>query len=441
MHQDARGLDITAATAQAAAHFDAVIDSYMGFRNDVGDLLKRTLAADPEFPLALCARGYFMLLFAVRGLVPRARQAHAAAVAAAAKLGATERERSHLAALDAWCDGDITLALARWQAILAEFPRDVLALKLANFWHFYLGDSAALRDCVADALRGWDDAVPGYGYVLGLQAFGFEESGGYEAAERTGRRAIEINPGDVWAAHAVAHVMEMQDRPQDGIAWINGLMPHFDTCNNFRFHVWWHRCLFHLELADHDRVLELYDRHVRAESTGEYLDICNAAALLWRLEEDGVDVGARWTELATQSVSRIEDHMLVFADTHYAMALAAGGKAEDAERMVASARLYSGSSRETEAQIMVESGAALCEAAIAHRRGEFSRVVALLLPVRGKLRRIGGSHAQRDLFEKMLISAAIKDGQTALVHDLLTDRLRRRPGNRWGQRTLSHHAS
>jgi hypothetical protein len=65
----------------------------------------------------------------------------------------------------------------------------------------------------------------------------------------------------------------------------------------------------------------------------------------------------------------------------------------------------------------------------------------LLLPVRGKLRRIGGSHAQRDLFEKMLISAAIKDGQTALVHDLLTDRLRRRPGNRWGQRTLSHHAS
>src|SRR5881394_2919827 len=148
MQQDIRGLAVTAATAQAAAQFDAVIDSYMGFRTDVGDLLKRTLAADPEFPLALCARGYFMLLFAARGLVARARQTHAAAVAAAAKTGATDRERGHLAALEAWCDGDITLALARWEEILAEFPRDVLALKMANFWHFYLGDAGALRDCI-----------------------------------------------------------------------------------------------------------------------------------------------------------------------------------------------------------------------------------------------------------------------------------------------------
>ena len=119
----------------------------------------------------------------------------------------------------------------------------------------------------------------------------------------------------------------------------------------------------------------------------------------------------------------------------------AAGAAGDAERMIAAAKLYAGSGRETEAQIMTESGAALCEAAVAHRRGEFSRAVALLLPIRGALHRIGGSHAQRDLFEKMLIAAAIKDGQTAVVRDLLGDRLRRRPGNRWGQRTLSRLAS
>jgi tetratricopeptide (TPR) repeat protein len=440
LHRDARGLAITAATADAAQRFDAMIEAYMGFRSDVGDLLKKTLAADPEFPLALCARGYFMLLFAVRGLVARARQAHAQAFAAAAKTGATERERRHLAALEAWCDGDVARALAHWQAILAEFPRDVLALKLANFWHFYLGDSAALRDCIAEALRGWDEAVPGYGYVLGLQAFGFEETGDYDAAERTGRQSIEINPSDPWAAHAVAHVMEMCDRPQDGIAWLTGLLPNFEVCNNFRLHVWWHRALFHIELGEHDQVIELYDRQIRRESTGEYLDICNAAALLWRLEDEGVAIGARWAELAAQSVTHIEDHMLVFADTHYAMALAAGGTPEEAERLIASAQRYAEASQETEAQVMAESGTALCKAAVAHRRGDFAGVVNLLRPVRGTLRRIGGSHAQRDLFEKMLISAAIKGSQTALVRELLTERLRRRPNNRWGQRTLSRLA-
>ncbi len=435
MLHDARGLELTAASAEAAVRYDATIDGYLGFRSDVGDRLKETLAADPQFPLALCTRGYFMLLFAARGLVERAQQSLNAAKEAAETRGATPRERRHLSALEAWCSGDVTCALGHWEAILAAHPRDVLALKLANFWHFYLGDAAALRDSVARVLPAWDETVPGYGYVLGLQAFGQEEARDYAAAERTGRRAIALNPGDIWAAHAVAHVMEMQDRASDGVAWIDGLAAQYGACNNFRFHLWWHRCLFLLELEEYDRVLALYDREVAVEKP-EYLDICNAAALLWRLEDLGVTVGDRWAALAAHAGKRTQDHMLVFTDAHYALALAAGDKSEAADRFLASARSYASSRAETEAEIMAEVGADLCEAAVALRRGALGRAIELLQSARPRLHRIGGSHAQRDLFEKMLISAAVAAGRRDLARDLLAERLRQRPANRWGEKTL-----
>ncbi len=437
--RDIRGLPITAASAEAVAAFDHVIAGYLGFRADVGDRLKAALAVDPECPLLLCARGYFTLLLSTRRLVERARESLAAARAAAAKHGATPREAEHIAALDAWCAGDIETALGRWAAILSEHPRDVLALKLAHFWHFYLGDSEAMRRSVERARPAWTDGVPGHGYILGMQAFGLEECRDYAAAEQAGRRAVEIEPADVWAVHAVAHTFEMRDRPRDGIAWIEQLTRHFAGTNNFRFHLWWHLCLFYLELGDRDRVLALYDREVRAESTADYLDICNAASLLWRLEDLGVDVGDRWAELAKQSAARLDDRMLVFADAHYMMALAAGGDAAAIGRMTGSLSAYARTD-ETEGRIMAEAGAAVCEAVLAHRERRFGRVIELLMPLRRTLARIGGSHAQRDVFEKMLISACLADGRKADARALLAARLAARPDNAWAREVLARAA-
>lgn len=436
--QDIRGIPMTAASAEAVARFDDVMAGYLGFRDDVGERLKAALAADPECPLALCARGYFTLLLNTRRLVPRARDALVAAEAAAAH-GATPRESAHIAALASWCAGDVDGALGRWEAILADHPRDVLALKLAHFWHFYLGESAAMSRSVAAALPAWRDDVPGYGYVLGLRAFGLEECGEYEAAERAGRRAVDINPADIWAIHAVAHVLEMRDRPRDGVAWIAGLAPHVAGCNNFRFHVWWHRCLFHLDTGENDAALDLYDREVRAESTGDYLDICNAASLLWRLEEVGVDVGGRWAELARQSAVRIDDRMLAFADAHFVLALAGGGDVAGAERLLESVRAYA-RTNETEGRVMAEVGAVVCEAMLADRRRRFGRVVELLMPVRDKVMRIGGSHAQRDLFDKVLIAACLADGRQAQALALIRERLQRRPANAWALRAQARAA-
>jgi len=439
MITDCRGLPVTIASAEAAAALDATLAAYQGLRADTGDRLKEALALDPDCPLTLTARGYFMLLFANQKLTERARESLAAAEAAATKRGVTERERRHLAALKAWCAGDAEAALAQWETILAAHPRDVLAIRLAHFWHFYIGDPLKLRDSVTRVLPGWDENIPGYGFVLGCHAFGLEESGDYDAAERAGRRAVEINPQDAWAVHAVAHVLEMQDRTDEGIAWLDRYIPGLVGCNNFRFHTTWHRCLFYLEKGEGARVLELYDREVRAESTAEYLDICNASSLLWRLEAAGIDVGNRWAELAKQSAARVGDHSLVFSDAHFALALAASDPGS-ADSFLASARGFAGSAG-TQARVMAEIGAALCEAVIEYRRANYGRVVRTLLPRRAVLRNIGGSHAQRDLFEQMLILAALADGQKKVATELLEARRRQRPNNRLNRSLKTRLAS
>lgn len=433
---DRRDLAMTAASADAVAHYDAVIDGYLGFSRDTGAALKQALAADPDLVMGHATRGYFFKLFCSPAFEARASQSVAAAEAAVAKVGATPRERQHVAALRAWCEGDFLTALARWEDILLEHPRDILAHKLAHFLHFYLGESERMRDGIARALHAWDERVPGYGYMLGMYAFGLEESGVYAEAEAVGRRAVELNPGDAWAVHAVAHTMEMRGRHRDGIAWTIDTEPGWRHGNNFVNHIWWHRALFLLELGRYDDVLDLYDTRIRADRSDEYLDIVNAAALLWRLENEGVDVGERWTELGEKAEQRKDDHLLAFVDAHFMMALAATDRLESARAMLETMNVASRHTG-TEAAFFKEIGVPLCEAILAYRAGAFDRVVERLLPIRYAFRRIGGSHAQRDVFARLLIEAALRAGRFALARALLAERTARQSNSPWSWRAYA----
>jgi tetratricopeptide (TPR) repeat protein len=434
MHTDRRGLALTVANADAAARYDETVEAYLAFSRETGNCLKQALAADPDMVMGHCTRGYFMKLFCNPPFEVRAKQAAAAAEAAMAKTGATPRERLHVAALKSWCDGDFEAAVARCEDILLDHPRDLLAHKLAHFIYFYLGDADRMRDSLARARYAWDESVPGYGYLLGMYAFALEESGAYGEAESTGRRAVEINPADIWAVHAVAHVMEMQGRHGEGIAWTTDGERHWQGCNNFAYHVWWHRALFLLEQRRFDAALALYDARIRADRSDEYLDIVNAAALLWRLEDDGVDVGGRWGELADKAERRKDDHLLAFIDAHFMMALAAGGRRDAAQAMLAS---MEAPRTGTEAPILAEVGRPLCAAVIAFRAGDYGRAADLLLPIRYTLRRIGGSHAQRDVFARMLIEAALRAGRLPLARALLAERTARKPSSPWSWRAYA----
>ena len=437
---DSRDNPITTSKPEAVECFDRAVTAIFGFRQDTGDRLKQAFAADPNLAMGHCLRGYLMMLFGQRAMVPRAQRSLDAAREAAAA-GVTPRERAHVAALASWVAGDLAGATARWDAIAAEHPRDLLALKLAQHGWFYAGDSERMRAVTARALPAWDEATPGYGFVLGCHAFALEETGDHATAERVGRSAITRNPTDIWAAHAVAHVFEMTGRPQEGIGWIERLEAGWSGCNNFAYHLFWHRCLFLLELGKLDRALDLYDSEVRSELTDDLHDIANAVSLLWRLEQEGVDVGDRWHELADRAHAHIDDHLMIFGDVHYLMALAAAGRAGDVARMVESLARFAAESSETQAAVAGEPGLALVDALLAHRLGEHEQVVAKIFPIRRAIKRIGGSRAQRELFDEMLLGSALSAGHFEQAKGLLAERFERRPRSApvWRDRMQPHH--
>ena len=127
-----------------------------------------------------------------------------------------DRERRHAHALEQWVSGDWDGARGTLDQLLTEYPRDLLALQIGHLSDFFQGDRENLRGRVARAMPSWTRNDSGYGFLLGMHAFGLEECGSYAVAEEAGRHALGLEPDDCWAQHALAHGMEMQGRPAEG---------------------------------------------------------------------------------------------------------------------------------------------------------------------------------------------------------------------------------
>jgi hypothetical protein len=217
---------------------------------------------------------------------------------------------------------DAALALEQHSIL---YPRDLLALQCGHLMDFFCANARNLRDRIARALPEWTRDMPGYSILLGMHAFGLEESGDYARAEERGREAVSLEPLDCWAHHAVAHVMEMTGRPEDGIGWMIAREPFWSgEDNGFKVHNWWHRALFHLQLRQSDEALALYDGPVREERSQLALNLVDASALLWRLHLSGVDVASRWKELADGWVPHADGKTYPFNDLHGVMAYLGG---------------------------------------------------------------------------------------------------------------------
>ena len=421
MLKDCRGLALTAVSEQAVARFDHAIEGYLGYRADVAARMEALLQADSAFGLAHCLRGYLTLMSFRADTLPAAR----AALADARRCPGTPREQAHATALGHWIDGDPERAVAVWDQILAEHRHDILAFRLAHFVNFWLGRPEAMLASVLAAERHWSAELPGFTSILACRCFAHEESGYYLEAEHAGRAAIRLDPGDLWAAHGVAHVLEMTGRRREGIVWIESLTPRWFGGNNIKHHLWWHQAMYHLELGDFPKVLSLYDtgfRDLESPLTGVapdlYIDMQNAASMLYRLGRHGVDVGDRWVELADKAEARIGDCQSSFTVLHWMMALAATGRDAAAEAILAGMDDFAGRDQPN-ARLVRDVALPVARAVLANGQGRHDAAVSLMRPVLGEMYRMGGSHAQQDVLEQMFLDSALKAGLQDDVRMLL----------------------
>ncbi|QXT40900.1 tetratricopeptide repeat protein [Gymnodinialimonas ceratoperidinii] len=425
---DCFGQPITIATAAGVEAWNGTQMAFLAHGAATPDRLAETLTADSAFALGHAVKGLFMILLGRGELLPTAREALEAAKTSIRERPVSERETAFVAALEIWLAGYPSKAVAILDDILTKSPEDALAMKLAHAVRFVLGDAQGMRRSVEAVMSAYGLDHPGRGYLMGCHAFALEETGDYARAATAGRAALEVAPDDAWGLHAVAHVYDMTGASEGGLGWLTGREAAWENCNNFRYHVWWHKALLHLDLRQTEEVLDLYDRLIRADKTDDYRDIANATSLLMRLELEGVDVGDRWDELADTSAARAEDGQLVFADLHYLLALIGGRRSEAVDRLVG--RIAADGARaETEAELrMAAPGIAAAQGLEAFGEGNYSAAFRGLRTARRHIQLAGGSHAQRDVFERLTIDAGIRAGAMDGALEILDARTQRRAG-------------
>jgi tetratricopeptide (TPR) repeat protein len=307
------------------------------------------------------------------------------------------RQERHATAIRIAVDGDYAAACRVYDAILLEHPADELALGVGHVFDYLLGNPAGLRARATRALAAWRPDSPTYPAALSLYAFALQECGDYSEAEEVARRAIEREPYDLRAHHAVAHVMEMQGRFEDGVRWMGGRSPYWTGAGAASVHLWWHLALYHIELGQPDNALAVLDHRMRGDGSSELID---ASALLWRLHLHGVDCASRFAPLAASWAPHAADAHCAFNDLHAMMAFAGAGRWDCAERLLAAQlRRIERSAGVTNEDMTRLVGLPACRALAAFGRGDYAGAESLLRGLPPVAHRIGGSHAQRDILQ------------------------------------------
>ncbi len=419
--RDHQGLELSGATPAAADAYRQAVHAYHCYAGEPFAPLEGAIADSPGFVMAHVLKAYMTLL----GGSAETALMGAEAFAAARDLPATRREQGHLAAVGSVLAGEFRAAGRILEDVAIEFPRDVLALQAGQLMDFLVGDSRNLRDRIARALPAWSEGMPDHHAILGMHAFGLEETALYDRAEAAGRRAVELEPRNNWAQHAVAHVLEMQNRRADGIAWMRTENTAWAPESMLAVHNWWHLALFHLGLGDVDAVLDLYDGPIYGAASDMAFDMVDAAALLWRLKLMGVEAGDRWTRLADVYAGTPRGQY-AFDDAHAMMAFVGAGRAAEA-KAVLEAQAAAAAGPGDNALFAAEVGRPVCEALFAFGQGDYAKSTDLLRGVRHRLNRFGGSHAQRDVFDLTLIEAARRGGDQSLERALRAERAAANP--------------
>ena len=420
---DPRGCPTSTASEAAIDQVELALEAMLSYFGDPVAALDRAMECDPQWAHPPTLKAGLLLTAGEHGATQQAREV--LSMAAWSSPNTNDREKAHGVAAQAAADGDWERACELWEGILVQWPRDVAALLFAHLFDFYRGDALNLKRRPQRVLARWRGDLPLYGYVLGMAAFGLEESGQYGEAEDTGRAALAVNPRDPWAVHAVTHVFEMQGRHRAGADWLAGRHDDWAVDNGFAFHNWFHAALFHLEDMDIPSALAVYDAHL-ADANDMALQRVDRTAVLWRLKLLGVEVASRFAALRPGwNTEAPAAGFYAFNDLHALISCIGAGEdadAQEAAEAVLDAMAGAFSGRTSNARMVRDVGLPLARAFRDYAQGNWADAAQGLLRARDRAQCFGGSHAQRDILTQTLMDAAVRAGERALAVHVLAER-------------------
>ncbi len=433
---DRYGLALSTQSAAAAASYSEAVDLNLAGSVGVEETLAEAVEADAGFALAHAA---LARTHQFRGRFPEAREA----ITRARELveGATRREQSHVAAVAVAVEGNSKRALELVKEHAAEFPRDAFVLSQANgpFGLIGFGGGPDWRQEQFALLAPLEAAYGDDWWFLSALSFAHNELYHFEEARRLAERSLALHPRSGHGSHTMAHVFFETGGYGEGGAFLDGWLPGYERAASLYGHLWWHRALFGLASRDYDSAMAIYEERLRPgiNEGAPIIVMADCAALLWRCDVYGeTDRALPWEEVSAFAARSFPHAGLTFADVHAAMAFARAGDGEQLERLAAEVRERAAAGKLPAGDV----APALVEALAMFARGEYGAAAGLLEPFVPQIVRVGGSNAQRQVFEDTLLEAYLRAGWMEKAEALLRDRLNRRPSSRderWLERARS----
>ena len=418
---DRYGLPLSTASEAAASAYSAGVDHLLALTAGGEERLRAAIDADEGFALAYAA---LALLLQAQGKMAEAVAAGERARRLVA--GATERERRHVEAVAAAVSGELARAYTLIREQLAAHPGDALLLRQALFAISFSGTLRPKEEVLALV----EQVAPAYGddwYFLSGYAMALQDVNRLEEARRLAERSLALHPRSASGVHPVAHVFYESNDHGAGAAFLGEWMASYEPHAPYHCHLSWHLALFELAQGHYGRVLELYETAIQPSVASGRSVMFDAPSLLWRCEL----YGAAETPLPWQPVRELIDRLVprpgaAFPDSHAALTYAACDDEAALNRMIDGLRALDARGHPTAGSVTLP----LVHALVAFRRGDYVEAVRWFEPLKDQLVRLGGSHAQNEVFEDTLIETYLRAGRFDEAETLLRTRLDRRPSAR-----------
>jgi tetratricopeptide (TPR) repeat protein len=390
---DRYGLTVTTGSPVALEQFQEGMDRLLAYGPGAEERFTAALQADPGLAVAHVGRA---LLAAVQGDAAAARAA--AGRARETVGGATRRERQHVEAVSALVAGETARGLELVDEHVKDFPRDAVLVNQASSSIALAGRSDREEHRVAFLER----LAPAYGddwWFQSALAFTYHEVDRFEESRRLSERSLQQYPGNASAAHNLAHIaFETLDIDAGG-AFLDSWMAGYDRRASFHCHLAWHQAMFALHEGRYAQALEIFERDI-LRSVNPRSAMTDGTALLWRVKLDAAhDRPLPWRALADLA-GRVSRPGYLFGECHAALAYAACGDEAALGKLMDGLRALDANGNPIAGRVVLP----LVRGTAAFAAGDLAGALAHFEPVEREMHRIGGSHAQWELFEETMVA-------------------------------------
>jgi hypothetical protein len=412
--RDDYGYPLTTSPVAAEAYVAGVRD-LLRLRRNAHVRIASALAHDPTFALAhadLALLGHEMCvdvdiasrLDDARRLAPRA----------------SERERSHVNAVDRHLQGDHRPLLAH----LTTYPRDAVLLSVAMPTIAFAG----VTEVPAEAWAIVESAAPSYGddpWFLGLLAFVRQEQRHYDDAMNLSCTTLAADPTAGHAAHARAHAHYETGDHHAGLAWMDTWVSGDGAQTESLTHFSWHAALHELSLGDLDAVRKRYTEQLQPRHAVGCRALVDSGSMLyrWALTPDAEDVPGLEEVARVTGRGGLEAPATAFLGMHAAVTLLALKDLDGLRRLATRCASHPHAAQR-------EVVAPLADALWVLGSGRASEAADRLAALAPQCWRFGGSDAQREIVEETRIAALLRAERYDDARVVLDSRLDRRPSPR-----------